>query len=640
MNFTNLVFVFLFLSIWACQPNKNVLVLESPSGNLKVTVTSEEGKVFYQLLSKNGNAETLVIKPSPLGLTRSDGNFSENLSLENQSEIKTLTENYSMVSGKQKQLSWTANEATLLFKNQEGKQVKMVFRLFDEGLAFRYIFPEQSEEEVRVKSEATGFAVTEGAEAWIAPYQPATTWGNPGYEANYITVKAGDPSPNEVGWAFPLLFNDGDHWIFVSESGLDEHYCATHLQQNNQNELYSISLPEANERYGDGEVEPGSSLPWSMPWRFILVGQSLKPIVESSMVHHLAEPSKIEDTSWIKPGRASWEWWSSTGGRTVKDLKHFVDLAADMGWEYSLVDAGWGNMPDGTIEEVIEHAKEKNVGLLFWYNSGGRRDESLQNDDFVVFNDDTREEEFKRISAMGVKGIKVDFFATDKQLAIELYLNILRDAAKHKLAVNFHGSTLPRGWSRTWPNLLTMEAVRGAEAYRFAADYPDYTATYNTIAAVTRAGVGSTDFTPATFSNQRYPAKTTAAHEMALTIVYETGLLHLADTPESYYSLPEKAITFFREVPVTWDETRLLAAIPGELFVVARRNGESWYIAGINGKNDIQEFQIELPEALENPVLFTDGSALNDLDIKTFERTIGSLSVRMQPNGGFLVYLN
>jgi alpha-glucosidase len=632
--------IFFLLLIFSCQPDKNELQLESPSKNLKVHVEIIEGKVYYQLFSIKGQSETLIIKPSPLGLIRNDGNFVENLTLETAGRTKTVSDSYTMLTGKQKELSYTANEASMLFSNPEGQQIEMVFRLFDEGLAFRYIFPEQSEVRVKVESEVTGFTVTEGANAWIAPYQPATTWGDPGYEANYIAVKAGEPSPNEVGWAFPLLFNDGENWIFISEAGLDEHYCGTHLEQNSEGGLYTISLPEENERYGDGEVEPVSSLPWSMPWRFILVGQSLKPIVESSMVHHLAEPSKIEDTSWIKPGRASWEWWSSTGGRTVKDLKHFVDLAADMGWEYSLVDAGWGNMPDGTIEEVIEHAREKNVDLLFWYNSGGRRDESFQNDDFAVFNDDTREAEFKRISAMGVKGIKVDFFATDKQLAIELYLNILRDAAKHKLVVNFHGNTLPRGWSRTWPNLLAMEAVRGAEAYRFAAGYPDYTATYNTIAAVTRAVVGPTDFTPATFSNQRYPRKTTAAHEMALTIVYETGLLHLADTPESYYSLPEKAITFFRQVPVTWDETHLLAAIPGELFVVARRTGESWYIAGINGKNDIQELQVELPETLVNPILFADGSTLNDLDINTLEGKIDNFSVIMQPNGGFLMYLN
>jgi hypothetical protein len=630
--------VFMLVMLWSCQSEKEVLKLESPSGNLKVLVTNEEGKVFYQLFGKTGTSETLVIKPSPLGLIRSDGNFTENLSLENKSEITTLTENYSMVSGKQKELSWTANEATLLFKNQNGKQVQMVFRLFDEGLAIRYIFPENSEEKVTVESEVTGFAVTEGAYGWMSAYQSATPWGNPGYENDYLAVKAGTASPEKVGWAFPLLFNDNGNWIFISEAGLDENYCGTHLNQDCAGGLYTISFPEADERQGDGEVYPSSELPWKMPWRFILVGQTLNSIAESSIVNHLAEPLTIEDISWIKPGRASWEWWSSKGGRTVKNLNHFVDLAAEMGWEYSLIDAGWEKMPDGTIEEVVEHAKSKNVELLFWYNSGGRRDSSARNEDFILFNDDTRDSEMARIAAMGVKGIKVDFFATDKQIAIELYLKILRDAAKHKLLVNFHGCTLPRGWSRTYPNLLAMEAVRGAECYRFSKTYPEITASYNTIAAVTRAVVGPTDFTPATFSNQKFPRKTTSAHELALTLVYETGLLHLADTPESYRSQSSEVIEFLKKVPVTWDETRVLAAIPGELFVVARRNGEKWYVAGINGKKETQEVNIELPFSLNNPLLFADGETLNELAIQNLPGNITSVSVKLMPDGGFVMY--
>jgi hypothetical protein len=489
-----------------------------------------------------------------------------------------------------------------------------------------------------VESEVTGFAINEGADGWMSAYQSATPWGNPGYENDYLAVKAGTASPEKVGWAFPMLFNDGGNWIFISEAGLDENYCGTHINQECIGGIYSVSFPEANERQGDGEVHPTAKMPWAMPWRFILVGQTLNSIAESSIVSHLSEPSKIEDISWIKPGRASWEWWSSKGSRTVKNLNHFVDLAAEMGWEYSLVDAGWEKMPDGTIEEVVAHAKAKNVGLLFWYNSGGRRDSSARNEDFILFNDDTREQEMARIAAMGVKGIKVDFFATDKQMAIELYLKILRDAAKHRLLVNFHGCTLPRGWSRTYPNLLAMEAVRGAECYRFSKPYPEITAHYNTIAAVTRAVVGPTDFTPATFSNQRYPRKTTSSHELALTLVYETGLLHPADTPESYRSQPTEVIDFLKNVPVTWDESRVLAAIPGELFVVARRNGERWYVAGINGKKETLEVNIELPFSLNSPLLFADGETLSEFSIQTLDGNINSFLVKMKSEGGFVLH--
>ena len=461
--------------------------------------------------------------------------------------------------------------------------------------------------------------------------------GKSGYEENYVAVKSGTASPNEVGWTYPLLFHSEEKWIYISESALDENYCGTHLKQDCTNGLYSVSLPEQNERLGDGSANPSSLLPWEMPWRFILISDSLNGIVESQMVYHLAEPSKIEDTSWIKTGRASWEWWSSTGGRTVKELKRFVDLSAEMGWEYSLVDAGWEHMRDGNIEDVVDYANKKNVGLLLWYNSGGRRDSSAQNEEFVLFNDDTREKEMSRLEEWGIKGIKVDFFATDKQFGIELYRKILEDAAKHRLLVDFHGCTLPRGWTRTYPNLLTMEAVRGAECYRFSKTYPDITASYNTLAAVLRGTAGPVDFTPATFSDNRYPHKTTSAHELALTIVYESGIIHMADTPESYHSLPPQSIEFLKKVPAAWDESKVIKAIPGELFIVARRKGEDWFIAGINGKNEVQDVQLTLPEGLTNATCISDGENRDDLVVSNTGSNSG-LSVSLKPNGGFVIF--
>ena len=246
----------------SCQPIKNELVLESPSKNLKAKVFLDAGKAYYQLLSSDGASETIIIKPSPLGLVRNDSKFSENLAIEKISSVQTVSDAYTMLTGKERELSYTANEASVLLRNADGKEIEMVFRLFDEGLAFRYVLPGRSDNEFMVMSETTGFTISEGADAWIAPYQPATTWGDPGYEANYIAVNAGDPSPNEVGWVFPLLFNDGDHWILISESGLDDSFCATHINQNSPGGLYTIALPEANERYGDGQVEPVSTLPW------------------------------------------------------------------------------------------------------------------------------------------------------------------------------------------------------------------------------------------------------------------------------------------------------------------------------------------------------------------------------------------
>lgn len=624
---------------WSCQPAQKTIHLSSPDGELLVSIdNNESGVLSYRLSKITASGETLILNPSPLGLMLEDADFTKGLKLKEVSGLQKVSDSYSMLSGKYKQLSYEANETVLSYVNDSGREIQIVFRMFDEGMAFRYIIPGTSGELATVKGELTGFDAGPDLDAWMSPYQAAQPWGNPGYEADYLAVRSGTPSTEEVGWSFPLLFQKENYWIFISESGLDEGYCGTHLAHDCTGGLYTIAFPEENERYGDGKVSPVSVLPLELPWRFILVGDSLKNIVESSMVYHLAEASKIEDISWIRPGRASWEWWSSKGGRTVSGLKKFIDLSDEMNWEYSLVDAGWGRMPDGTIDDVIDYADSKNVGLLFWYSSGGRRDSTSSNEDFVMFNDDSREKEMARLQEWGIKGIKVDFFATDKQMAIDLYQKIIRDAARHRLLVNFHGCTLPRGWTRTYPNLLTMEAVRGAECYRFSEPYPEIAPYYNTIAAVVRSTAGPADYTPATFSDNRYPHITTFGHELALTVVYESGIIHMADTPESYRSLAPEAIRFLKDVPAAWDESRLLKAVPGEVFIIARRKGESWYVAGINGLNETRDIRIEVPGNLNNGVLITDGDQAEEWKITRNPVSGSTLMLEMKPNGGFVLY--
>jgi alpha-glucosidase len=237
-----------------------------------------------------------------------------------------------------------------------------------------------------------------------------------------------------------------------------------------------------------------------------------------------------------------------------------------------------------------------------------------------------------------VKGIKVDFFSGDKQYVIQLYQKILRDAAKYQLLVDFHGCTIPRGWNRTYPNLLTMEAVKGMECYRYNKLYPDMAASYNTIAALVRGSAGSVDYTPAAFTDQKYPQKTTWAHNLALTIVYESGIIHMADKPEGYHLLPQEALNFLKLVPAAWDETRLIAAVPGELFIIARKKEGKWYVAGINGKNEAQEITLKLPESISNPVLLADGEARSEIVIKKTEGITSNYTIKLMPRGGFVIY--
>lgn len=317
----------------------------------------------------------------------------------------------------------------------------------------------------------------------------------------------------------------------------------------------------------------------------VIVGASPGTILGSTLPTDLAAPSTIPDTAWIKPGRASWSWWSDDPSATEYGrLTPFVDLAADMAWEYSLVDAGWDQMRGGSWRDVAAYAGAKGVGIFIWYNSGGPGNSVRQYGPRDRLSDPAaRRAELQALAAAGVKGIKVDFLQSDKPTTIQYYLDILRDAAAVRIMVNFHGATMPRGWQRTYPNLVTMEAVRGAEMYKFEAGYPAGQPARNTILPFTRNVMGSMDFTPVTFSDAAHPHVTTNAHELALAVVFESGVQHFADGVAAYRGLDPAARSILKTVPAAWDDTHFIEGFPGEWVVLARRKGRTWYLAGIVG---------------------------------------------------------
>jgi hypothetical protein len=235
---------------------------------------------------------------------------------------------------------------------------------------------------------------------------------------------------------------------------------------------------------------------------------------------------------------------------------------------------------------------------------------------------------------LGVKGIKVDFFQSDKQEIVKLYLDILRDAAANKLMVNFHGCTLPRGWQRTYPNLLTMEGVVGAEVYSIWPNFPEKAPWHNTILPFTRNVVGSMDYTPVTFSNHKFAHLTTNAHELALSIIFESGIQHFADKVEAYESLPAESKRLLQTIPVSWDETKYLDGVPGKYVVVARRKGKKWYVGGINGQTFPQEVTLNISRFKLNH-LVTDNSNLIPKSIKNQKEL---MTIKMETYGGFVVF--
>ncbi|MCO6480102.1 MAG: glycoside hydrolase family 97 catalytic domain-containing protein [Phaeodactylibacter sp.] len=636
---TLIAIAFLFFS---CDKEDGPWQLASPDGQVRVEVNREApgaGPLSYSVYLREGEAWKMVLEPSPLGIEREDAAFTDSLQFLSDEVRKNQEEAYTLRSGGRKEHRHVFNEITLAFENQDKKAVHLVFRIYNNGVAFRYRFPEESGEAVRVVKEHTAFHLGEG-NFWGHPYDTVTKW-NPAYETFFAgPLPIGAEAPrNKNGWAFPLLFETNGSWVFISESGFDGAYPGSHLHGNCEGGLYTLKFAEAEEAMGYYDNAPHSTLPWKTPWRFIIVGKSPGDIAAAHLATALAAPSRLENVDWVRPGRSSWSWWSdSDSPQDYERLVPFIDFAADMGWEYSLVDANWNRMQNGALEQLAEYAAGKGVGLLAWYNSGGKHNVVEEAPRDLMDNREVRRREFERISRLGIKGIKVDFFQSDKQDVLRLYLDILADAADYNLVVNFHGCTLPRGWRRTYPNLLSMEAVRGGECYKFDASYPEKAPAHLAIVPFTRSVMGPTDYTPGGFSDNTYPHLTTYGFELALPIVLESGIIHYVDTPEKIQSLPPFAVELLKELPADWDDTRCLAGYPGRDAVFARRKGDKWYIGGINGEGEEKNITLGLsgiaPEGA-TIALITDGRE-GSLGMERRAVAEGRLEVKMQPYGGFV----
>lgn len=613
--------------------NNTPTALKSPDGRTVFNLNIKTNSFSYSIIFEN----SIVIHNAPLGLECDDASFSNNLVLVSEKKSK-IQDAYKLIVGKKLQFKVEANQREYHLKNANGNEISLQVRAYNEGIAFRYAFSQTDKIKHTIIEEKTGFKFSMTAKKWIMPYDTISTY-TPSYETYYSNgISVGTVSPNKEGWSFPALFNVNRKWVLVTEAGLNESFCATHLQPNPTDGLYTIRFPEKQEAMGLFSQTPSSTLPWATPWRVIALGNNCGEILESSLVTHVAEPSKLKDLSWIKPGKASWSWWSDNGSpRNFESLKKYIDLSVTMGWEYSLVDANWDEMSGGNITQLIEYANFQNVGIWLWYNSGGEINKVTERPRDIMYQPELRKVEFAKLHKMGVKGVKIDFFNSDKQPVIKLYLDILKDAAENHLMVNFHGCTLPRGWERTYPNLISMEAVRGAENYIFDQNYPSRAVWHNTIYPFTRNVVGPMDYTPATLSNHTYPHLTTNAHELALSVVYESGILHLADKAASYLNLDDETKLLLKNLPTVWDDTKFIAGEPGKYVVVARKKEGKWYVAGINGQNIPQKIILK-KSAFKLSRLITDGTGSMKLDNKIIDKQSQVIEIEMTKYGGFIAY--
>jgi hypothetical protein len=617
--------------------------LSSPNSNAVLTVRlaasngPEGGKIEYSVTC----AGAAVLEASPLGIVRKDAALDAGLVLDSAGPVTSHDETYTVLHGKRSEVRDRCNEQVLTFRNPAGARVEVRLRAYDDGVAFRYRFPDQSREPRSVLAERTGFHLPDGSRVWSMPFDDPSEY-TPAYEQFWEdAIAAGTPSPKAAGWAYPLLWQTpGGRWGLVTEAAVDGSYCGSRLAREAPGNLYRLRFPDPGEGNGTGDVEPSSTLPWATPWRVIVLGSSLAPIVESTLVESLNPPCAVADTIWIKPGRASWSWlFDPPSPQDCTKLKAFVDLAADMGCEYTLVDANWDIMKNGTVHDVIAYARSKGVGVWLWYNSGGPHNVVTERPRGLIDQRKVRRFEFARLAKWGVKRVKIDFFQSDKQNVMRLYHEILRDAADFRIMVNFHGCTLPRGWSRTYPHLMSMEAVKGEENYLFEPRFPALAPRHNATLPFTRNAVGPMDYTPTMFQDNVHHLVTTPGHEIALPVVFESGLLHFAGGPDEYRRLPAAARDFLRKVPVVWDETKLLDGYPGTHAVVARRSGQFWYLGGIEGKGQARQLDLKLQflgSGRFRATLIGDGPEPKTLESRTQDvRSQDSLQVSLRPAGGF-----
>jgi len=636
-NFLKLI-IFAAIFINCCLSIKSQeVVVSSPNGKIGVALYCRKnagaGSWYLQVNYKNNSKYSEIIPFIDLGLTCGVEDFSSQLSLIKTNESPQINEIYKMIHGKRTICTNRAHEVVASFENQNKRKLNVILRAYNDGIAFRYEFP-SDEGFYTVSDEQTAYTIPDNYIRWLKKWTLAN-------EELYSAVNNPDVQQN---WSYPALFctDDTSYWFLIHEADVNRSYCGTKLSNTLNRSKYKITLPAPDE--GEGKPLPSINLPWKSPWRVIIVG-SLADIVESTLVNDVSAPSEIKKTDWIKPGLVSWNYWSNNHG--TKDYQvvcEFADLAAAMNWPYTLLDWEWDAMENGgDVEDAANYILSLGVKPLIWYNSGVFKWIQATPRDRMLTHE-SRVEEFAKLKKMGFVGVKIDFFLSEKQDMIMYYLDILDDAAQHEMMVYFHGCLVPRGWERTYPHLMTYEGVRGAEWYNNGPEFTSTAPVHNTILPFTRNVVGSMDYTPVTFTNSQYPHITSYGHELALSIVFESGFQHMADRPVGYYELPDAAKTFLREVPSAWDDTKLIDGYPGKDIIIARRKGSLWYIGGLNAepfpkiKTLIFNF---LSEGVKYKLtLIADGEHDKDFVIQyiVVDKT-SSLDIKLLRRGGFVAYL-
>jgi len=568
-------------------------------------------------------------------------------------EISGLNQSYKVIAGKTNFVNDKCNVLTIQLKEngRPARKLTIEARAYNDAIAFRYIVPEQSDmKEFRLIGERTEFKMSKDAITY-AQMLPNFVHS---YESEYLKLPITAFSHfgsivNDPLLGLPLLMEiPGLAWVAINEADLQNYssmYLTTLSKDWSGHWLEALLAPQ----FEDSTVCVTGSLPLSSPWRILQVSNDPGALIESNILTNLNDENVIEETSWIKPGKAAWNWWNgSIGAKGERDfstegMKHYIDFAAESGLEYMVIDAGWAAKDDITkmngridIPLLVEYAKKKNVGIWIW----------------IHFLDAVRqlEEAFPIYEKWGVAGLKIDFIERDDQAGIDFYYRAAKKAFEHHLMLDFHGCTKPTGLSRTYPNILGYEAVVGMEVSRGGLrDNPDS----HLMLPFTRMLQGFMDYTPGGFNNvtkEEFVALSskpmvmgTRAHHLAMYVVYESPIQMVSDYPDAYKGQP--SFQFIKDVPATWDETKMLNGIPGEYITIARRKGENWFLGSMTNWNPRE---LELPLDFLGSGKYTAEIYADSEDADRYPKKIviekktvsksEKLNIRLSSAGGCAIY--
>ena len=606
----------------------------------------QKGNLAYTVHYNNSQ----VVFPSLLGLEMQEGGFlGKNMEL---TEVESISkdETYPVVAGKSSTARDHYGQMRFSLEEKNGSQRKLIleFRAYDDAVAFRYLVPEQgSLTDYSVVDEKTTFWLCGSVVLW-----PMEVGGfHQNYEDHYTKSTLEDITDTSfIG--LPLSFQvPGILEGSVTEANLDDYPGMYLCRDNSSGNALGCRFPPHPDK---PEVIMAGTEGFSTPWRVIMVAEKLADLIPSNVVMNLNEPSMIEQTEWIRPGLCAWDWWS---GPVVKEagieadmnnqtMQYYIDFASEYGLEYMLVDAGWygdhrspeadvtSMIPEIDIPRLVEYAGEREVGILLWLNWEHllpRMDEA-----FALYRD------------WGVKGVKIDYMDRDDQEMVNIYSRMIESAASHELVVDLHGAYKPAGIRRTWPNLMTREAVLGLEYLKWS----DLTTPlHNVTIPFTRMLTGPMDYTPGGFdqvpAGSFQPRGTdpmvpgTRCHQLAMYVVYESPLQMVSDHPEAYRG--EAGSEFLKVVPASWDETLALQGEIGKYILLARRLGDDWYLGGMTGE---ESRDVEVPLSFLSDgeryhfTLYSDSEESQtdpkSLMITEDEVTSGSapLKVSIAPGGG------